>query len=76
MDAQSHKNQGDKFRLPWEGPFKLQKMLNNNIVELFTINNDDMEKININNLKGYCHENTLIVIMTIVVEDLTRKSNS
>jgi hypothetical protein len=42
-------------------------MWNNNVVELFTINNHDMEKINIK-LKGYCHDNTLIVIMTIVVK--------
>ncbi len=61
------KIKGDKFRLPWKHPFKIQKKVNNNIMELSTISNDDIENININKLKGYHHDNTLIVIMTIII---------
>jgi hypothetical protein len=61
------KIKGDKFRLPWKGPFKIQKMLNNNIMELSTISNDNIQNININKLKGYHHDNTLIVIMIIII---------
>jgi hypothetical protein len=36
------KFKGGKFILLWKGPFKVQQMFNNNIVELSTISNDDM----------------------------------
>ncbi len=42
-----------KFRLPWIGPYKVQIFFNNNTVELSTLSNDDMEKVNINKLKEY-----------------------
>lgn len=36
-------------------------------MELSTINNYDIENININKLKGYHHDNTLIVIMIRII---------
>ncbi len=40
--SKATKFKGRNFRLPWKGPFKIQKMFNNNIVELSIISNDDM----------------------------------
>jgi hypothetical protein len=42
-----------KFKLPWKGPYKVQLFFNNNTVELSTLSNDDMEKVNIIKLKKY-----------------------
>jgi hypothetical protein len=42
---------GGKFILPWKGPFKIQKMFDNNTVELSTINNEGAKTLNINKLK-------------------------
>ncbi len=42
------KIKGGKFTLPWKGPFKTQKMFDNNIVELSTISDERVERININ----------------------------
>ncbi len=50
-----------------EGPYKMQKVFNNNLVELSTLSNDDKEKVNINKLKDYRHNDTLIIIMTNVI---------
>ncbi len=47
------KIKGGKVKLLWKGPYKVQKVFNNNMVELSTLSNDDMEKININKLKEY-----------------------
>jgi hypothetical protein len=46
---------GNKFKFPWEGPYKIHKIFNNNIVELTTMSNDEMGMENINKLKEYCH---------------------
>jgi len=35
---------GGKFTLPWKGPFKIEKMFGNNIVELSTINDEGGKK--------------------------------
>ncbi len=61
------KIKGGKFRLLWKGPYKMQKVFNNNPVELSTLSNDDKEKVNINKLKDYWHNDTLIIIMTNVI---------
>jgi hypothetical protein len=39
------KIKGGKFRLRWKGLYKVQKVFNNNTIELSTLNNDDMEKV-------------------------------
>lgn len=39
-----------KFRLSWQGPYKVQKIFDNNIVELSTMGNDGVERVNINKL--------------------------
>jgi hypothetical protein len=36
-------------------------------VELSTLNNNDVERVNINKLKKYQHGETPIIIMTVVV---------
>lgn len=66
------KIKGNKFKLPWEGPYKMQKKFNNNMVELSTLNNSDMERVNINKLKKCCHGETPTVIMTIIVNIIIR----
>jgi hypothetical protein len=45
------------FTLPWKGIFKIQKMFDNNSVELSTINDEGVERVNINKLKVYHHNN-------------------
>jgi hypothetical protein len=47
------KIKGEKFKLLWKSPYEVQKVFNNNMVELSTLSNDDMEKVNINKLKEY-----------------------
>jgi hypothetical protein len=58
-----------KFRLPWQGSYKVQKIFDNNIVELSTMGNDDVERVNINKLKEYHHNfpptNIMVTIVTI-----------
>jgi hypothetical protein len=61
------KIKGNKFKLPWECPYKMQKIFNNNMVESSTLNNSDVEKVNINKLKKCHHGETPTIIMTIVV---------
>jgi hypothetical protein len=63
----SMKIKGKKFNLPWKGPYRVQFVFNNNTVELSTLSNDDMEKVNINKLKEYWHNDTLVIIMTNVI---------
>jgi hypothetical protein len=56
-----------KFRLPWKGPYKVQKVFNNNTIKLSTLSNDDMEKVNIKKLKECRHNDTPIIVTTNVV---------
>jgi hypothetical protein len=64
------KIKGGKFTLPWKGPIKIQKMFNNNIVELSTISDEGEERVNNNKLKAYHHHNpSTSVIITIVTID-------
>ncbi len=46
------KFKGGKFTLPWKGPFKIQKIFDNNIMELSTISDEWVERVNINKLKA------------------------
>ncbi len=48
----STKIKGGKFKVPWKGPYKMHKALNNNIVELTTQGDDEVERVNINKLKN------------------------
>jgi hypothetical protein len=68
------KIKGGKFTLPWKGPFKIQKMFDNNIVELSTISDEGVERININKLKVYRHNPPTNVIITTITFD-TRPSS-
>ncbi len=45
------KIKGGKFTLPWKGPFQIQKMFDNNTMELSTISDKGAKRININKLK-------------------------
>jgi hypothetical protein len=64
------KIKGGKFTLPWKGIFKIQKMLDNNSVELSTINDEGVERVNINKLKVYHHNNppTNVIIVVVTVD--------
>ncbi len=64
------KIKGGKFTLP----FKIQKVFDNNTMELSTISDEGVERVNINKLKAYQHDNWPIdAIITIVIVD-TRPS--
>jgi hypothetical protein len=64
------KIKGGKFTLPWKGLFKIQKMLNNNLMELLTISDEGAKRVNINKLKTYHCNNppTNVIIAAIIVD--------
>jgi hypothetical protein len=66
------KIKGGKFTLPWKGPIKIQKMFNNNIVELSTISDEGVETVNNNKLKAYHHNNppTSVIIAVVTVDTI------
>jgi hypothetical protein len=64
------KIKGGKFTFP----FKTQKMFDNNIVELTTINDEGVERVNIKKSKVYHHNPPTNVIIIVVIVD-TRPSN-
>jgi len=57
------KIKGGKFRLPWKGPYKVHKTFNNNIVELTSLGDDEVEKVNINKLKKYNSKSVVVDVM-------------
>jgi hypothetical protein len=71
------KIKGGKFSLPWKGLFKIQKIFDNNIMELSTISDEGAEKININKLKTYHHNNpqTNVIIMAIIIDTKYSRKN-
>jgi hypothetical protein len=54
---------GGKIKLPWKGPYKVCKDVDNNIIELTTLGDDEVEKVNINKLKEYLPKNMVANIM-------------
>jgi len=63
------KIKGGKFTLPWKGPFKVQFFFYNNIVELSTMSDEGVERLNVNKPKAYHHNNLTNVIITTVTID-------
>jgi hypothetical protein len=61
------KIKGNKFKLSWESPYKMQKVYSNNTMELNILNNNHVQRVNINKLKKYHHGEPPIVIMTTIV---------
>ncbi len=57
------KIKGCKFKLPWKGHCKVHNFFNNNIVELTTLSDDEVERVNINKLKEYHYKNVVVDIM-------------
>jgi hypothetical protein len=45
------KIKGGKFQIPWDGPFKIGKVYNNNTISLHNFINDELGQVNINKLK-------------------------
>jgi hypothetical protein len=45
------KSKGGKFKLPQKGPYKVPKAFINNIVELITLGDDEVKRVDINKLK-------------------------
>ncbi len=37
--------------MPWEGPYKVGEVYDNNIIQLWTLNNEEMGRENVNKLK-------------------------
>jgi len=64
------KIKGGKFTLPWKGLFKIQIFFDNNIMELSTISDEGVERININKLKAYHHENPPTDVIVVVIVDI------
>jgi hypothetical protein len=39
--------------MPWKGPFKVDKVFNNNMVQFFILINDELKIDNVNKLKNF-----------------------
>jgi hypothetical protein len=72
MMPKATKIKGGKFTLPWKGPFKIQKMFDNNTMELSTISDEGAKRININKLKTYHYNNPPTNIIITIVTIYTR----
>jgi hypothetical protein len=57
------KIKGGRFKLPWKGPYRVHNFFNNNIVELTTLGDDEVERVNINKLKEYHSKNVMVDVM-------------
>jgi hypothetical protein len=55
-----------KFRMPWEGPYKVEEVYNKNIIKLLILSNEKVEKINVNKLKFYNIVELSNVMMTMI----------
>lgn len=66
MDVQRWKDQNGKFRMPWEGPYKLGEVYNNNIIKLLILSNEKVDKVNVNKLKFYNIVELLRVMMIMI----------
>ncbi len=55
-----------KFRIPWEGPYKIGKVYTNNIVQLESLRKDDLGTINVNNNFLIIFPKPIIVLSTMV----------
>jgi hypothetical protein len=49
MMPKAVKTKGGNFTLPWKGPFKIQKMFDNNTMELSTISDEGVERVILTN---------------------------
>ncbi len=58
-----------KFLFPWIGPFQVKKAFHNNIVQLSTLNNEDITLVNVNKLEAYQNLIITIIAMTIITQD-------
>jgi hypothetical protein len=65
------KIKGGKFTLPWKGPFKIEKVFDNNTMELSTISDEGVKRVTINKLKVYFHNPPTNVIITVFIVDTT-----
>ncbi len=61
---------GGKYKLPWKGPYKVHKAFSNNFVELTTLGDDEIKRINI--IKKFkCHSKNVatdIMVANVHVE--------
>jgi len=62
------KIKGGKFKLPWKGPYKIHKTFNNIIIELTTLGNDEVKRVNINKLKEYHSKLVDVVVANVYVK--------
>jgi hypothetical protein len=54
-----------KFHFSCISPFRINKAFNNNIVQLNTLNNEDITLVNVNQLKAY--KNPIILVATFTI---------
>jgi len=52
--------------MPWEGPYKLGEVYNNNIIKLLILSNEKVDKVNVNKLKFYNIAKLLRVMMIMI----------
>jgi hypothetical protein len=52
--------------MPWEGPYKLGEVYNNNIIKLLILSNEKVDKVNVNKLKFYNIVELLRVMMIMI----------
>jgi hypothetical protein len=66
--SKGFKNKG-KFFFPWTNPFQVKKAFGNNIVQLSTLNNENIALVNVNKLYAYQNPIITIVAITIIMQD-------
>ncbi len=55
-----------KFRMPWEGPYKVGEVYNNDIIKLLILSNEKVDKVNVKKLKFYITAELSSVMMTMI----------
>ncbi len=53
-----------KFLFPWTSLFQVKKVLYNNIIQLNTLNNENIVLVNVSKLKAY--SNPIIMVIAII----------
>jgi hypothetical protein len=61
-----------KFSFPWTSSFWVKKAFINNIVQLNTLNNENITLVNVNKLKAYRNPIIKVGAITIITQDENR----
>jgi hypothetical protein len=52
--------------MPWEGPYKVGEVYNNDIIKLLILSNEKVDKVNVKKLKFYITAELSSVMMTMI----------